>query len=29
MNDFSKYKTTHTYYGGSERKIGIIIDHNE
>ena len=29
MIDFSNYKKTLTYYGGSERKIGILIDNNE
>lgn len=29
MIDFSKCKRTKTYYGGSERKIGVIFDGNE
>lgn len=26
IKDFSKYKRTNTYYGGSEKKFGILID---
>ena len=29
MKDFSRCKKTNTYYGGSEKKLGILIDGNE
>ncbi len=29
MNDYSNYKKTKTYYGGSERKFGILIGNEE
>ncbi len=29
MIDFSNYKTTSTYYGGSEKKFGVMIGTNE